>query len=185
MAGGQVHDRVTGETVGRPSGRPFDFARFDGGPLFGVRSALPFEHLFIGHTVCPGFDQVAHEVPWWSATPFHVPGYDYFHDGLNYAYTPAEFDDRRYVSIVPEELDRSPWSDPQQRLLLVYRDPLDQVESFYHYSRTHAQAVYRGFDGRQLAEVALREFAFGGALASYAKQFVSYQHMALHRPAQV
>ena len=53
--GGRIDDRLTGRVVGNPSGTPFDFERFEGGPLFSVRGTLPSEHLFVGHTVCPGF----------------------------------------------------------------------------------------------------------------------------------
>ncbi len=184
-AGGRIDDRVTGETFGTPAGRPFDFERFLGGPLFCVRGALPAEHLFIGHTVCPGFDRVASEVPWWSATDFHVPGYDYFHNGFDYAWTPVDLAEQRYAAVCPQALDRSPWVDAGQRIVLVYRDPLGQLDSFYHYSRTHSQAVYRTFDGRKLSDVPFESFLFGGGLASYAKQFMSYQTMAAHLPGQV
>ena len=184
-AGGSIDDRLTGKTVGARAGRPFDFEAFGGGPLFRVRDALRSEHLFIGHTVCPGFDRVAAEVPWWSATDFHVPGYDYFHDGLDYAWTPVDLGEQRYTAVCPRTLDRSPWVDAGQRIVLVYRDPLSQLDSFYHYSRTHAQAIYRTFEGRKLGEVPFETFLFAGGLASYAKQFMSYQTMAAHLPDQV
>src|SRR5262245_60926690 len=53
--GGQVRDRLTRRIVGTPSGPDFDFTRFKGGPLFFVSGTFPADHLFIGHTVCPGF----------------------------------------------------------------------------------------------------------------------------------
>ena len=53
--GGRIDDRLTGQIVGTPTGPRFDFERFKGGPLFRVRGSLPADHLFIGHTVCPGF----------------------------------------------------------------------------------------------------------------------------------
>lgn len=184
-AGGRIDDRLSGCFVGARRGAAFDFSRFQGGPLFRVAGALPVEHLFVGHTVCPGFCRIAGEVPWWKDTPFHAPGYDYFHAGLNYAFTPVDLDARGYVAIDTEALDRAPWLDPYQRIVLVYRDPLEQLDSFYDYSRDHAIEANRTFHGRPVAEVRFGEFAFGGALASYAKQFISYQNMAVRLPAQV
>jgi len=185
--GGRIDDRLTGEIVGAASGAPFDFERFAGGPLFRVRPALPSDHLFIGHTVCPGFARVAAEVPWWRTTAFHVPGYDYLHDGFDYDWTPIDLTGapEPYTKISPQALDRAPWDDEDQRIVLVYRDPLNQLDSFYHYSRTHAHGAYRIFGERNLGDVPFREFAFGGAIASYAKQFMSYQVMARHLPRQV
>src|SRR3954468_2966172 len=86
--GGRVHDRITGRVVGVATGPEFDFRHFLGGPIFETRATLPFERLFIGHTVCPGFSRVADKPGWWNRTSFHVPGYDYFHDGLDYRYKP-------------------------------------------------------------------------------------------------
>lgn len=183
--GGQVRDRLTGATIGVPSGQPFDVEGFVGGPLLAVRPTLPSEHLFVGHAVCPGFDRIAQEVPWWSATPFHVPGYDYLHEGFDYDWTPIDLAPQRYVRISPAEIDLAPWADAGQRMVLVYRDPLDQIESFRHYSSAHAQERYRTLGGRRLHDVSLWEYALGGGLASYAKQFISYQMMAERLPHQV
>jgi hypothetical protein len=185
QAGGRVRDRVTGATIGTRSGRSFDFEGFVGGPLFAVRSALPSEHLFVGHAVCPGFDRIAEQVPWWSTTAFHVPGYDYLHEGFDYDWTPIDLATQPHVRISPAEIDRAPWVDAGQRIVLVYRDPLDQIDSFRHFCSTHAQERYRTFRGRRLRDVPLREFALGGGLASYARQFISYQMMAEHLPSQV
>ena len=68
--GGQVEDRITREIVGSPSGAPFDFRRFRGGPLFLTRKTMPYDHLFIGHTVCPGFAGMADDFAWWSQDAF-------------------------------------------------------------------------------------------------------------------
>jgi hypothetical protein len=58
---------------------------------------MPREQLFIGHTVCPGFAATVEDFAWWTKTAFHVPGYDYLHEGLNYAYPLVELEewDRR------------------------------------------------------------------------------------------
>ena len=74
-----------------PSGAPFDFQRFRGGPLFLMRKArCRCDQVFIGHTVCPGFADIAGEFAWWSRTAFHVPGYDYLHEGHELRYTPID-----------------------------------------------------------------------------------------------
>jgi hypothetical protein len=54
---------------------------------------MPREQLFIGHTVCPGFAATVEDFAWWTKTAFHVPGYDYLHEGLNYAYLLVELEE--------------------------------------------------------------------------------------------
>lgn len=71
--GGRIDDRITGKVAGHSSGTPFDFRRFAGGPLFRVRSTMRSEHMFIGHTVCPGFSGLAGDYAWWAKTPFTFP----------------------------------------------------------------------------------------------------------------
>lgn len=106
--GGRIEDRLTGEVVGRPTGMDFDFRRFRGGPLFDTRQSMPHEHLFIGHTVCPGFAGSVDDHSWWARTPFHVPGYDYLHEGLNYTYTPIDLAvDVAYTPLSVRAVDRA------------------------------------------------------------------------------
>ncbi len=184
--GGAVADRLTGEIHGNRSGKRFDIRQMHGGPLFGVGASLPVEHLFIGHAVCPGFSAVAHKVDWWARGDFHAPGFDYFHAGLNYAYTPVDFDaGRRYLPVDVAALDAAPWADRDHRTALVYRNPIDQAESHYHFLGAHIDPAMRSFQGQPLGEVGFRRFLFEAALPAYARQFISFQRMAAERPGQV
>ena len=109
--GGRIDNRLTGRIVGDPSGAPFDFEQFNGGPIFCVRGTMPSDHVFVGHTVCPGFTGAISKRSWWHRSTFHVPGYDYLHEGLNYRYTPVEprpIDMQRSVS--------RPWNAPPAKV---------------------------------------------------------------------
>jgi len=181
--GGRIDDRLTGRTVGDAAGPLFDFQSFRGGPLFYVHGTLPDDHLFIGHTVCPGF--AASDIDWWGATPFHVPGYDYFHEGMNYRYTPIDLATYRYTPVHVRALERSASRGRGRPIVLVYRNPLDQAVSYFRYGQSHKDTAYNSINGRPLAAVSLRDYLFESALPSYAKQFISYQALAEQHPLQV
>jgi hypothetical protein len=181
--GGRIDDRLTGRTFGDPSGGHFDFENFRGGPLFQVRGTLPDDHLFIGHTVCPGF--TAADFDWWSSMPFHVPGYDYFHEGMDYRYTPVELAARRYTPVHVPALERAARRGRGRPIVLVYRNPIDQAASYFRYNQNHKEATYNSVNGRPLAAMALRDYLFDSALPSYAKQFISFQALAGRHPGQV
>lgn len=183
--GGCIEDRITHEIVGRPSGTPFDFGRFKGGPLFLARNTMPYDHIFIGHTACPGFVDSAGDFAWWSKTAFHVPGYDYLHEGLNYKYTPIDLATYEYTPVPIRALERAVSTGRSAPLALVYRNPLTQAASYYRYCVGHASATYNTLQGRPLADVPFRDYLFGSALPSYAKQFVSFQAMATRHPGLV
>jgi hypothetical protein len=183
--GGRIDNRVTGRTAGDTSGAPFDFARFSGGPLFCVRGTLPTDHIFVGHTVCPGFAATLSRRSPWHHTSFHVPGYDYLHEGLNYRYTPVELAPYRYAPLRVAALERAARKGRGERIALVYRNPVDQAASYYWYCQNHKDAAYNSIDGRSLSGIAFQTYLFGSALRSYAKQFVSYQQMAVRYPALV
>lgn len=181
--GGHIDDRLTGRPFGDPSGPSFDFESFRGGPLFRVRGTLPDDHLFIGHTVCPGF--AAAGVDWWAATPFHVPGYDYFHEGMDYQYTPVDLAPYRNTPVRVAELEHSASRGRGRPIVLVYRNPLDQAVSYFRYGQNHKEAAYNSINDRPLAAVALRDYLFQSALPSYAKQFISFQTLAVLYPSRV
>ena len=177
--GGCIKDRLTGEVVGRSSGLPFDFRGFKGGPLFHAQHSMPHEQLFIGHTVCPGFAESVNDLGWWTRTAFHVPGYDYLHEGLDYAHTPIDLAaDVPYTPLSVRALDRDAAAGRGAPMALVYRNPLSQAASYFRYCVGHPSPVYNTLDGRPLAQVPYRDYLFGSALPSYAKQFVSFQAMA-------
>jgi len=167
--GGRIVDRVTGRIVGDPAGAAFDFERFKGGPLFHVQGMLPVPHLFVGHTACPGFNADKAGVDWWDSTRFHVPGYDYFHEGMNYRYTPVDLAPYDYTPVKVKALERSAAKGASGPMVLVYRNPLGQAASYYRYCRNHKSSAYNSLDGRPLSSVPFRDYLFGSALPSYAR----------------
>jgi len=181
--GGRVRDRLTRHIVGTPSGPDFDFKRFKGGPLFFVGGTFPADHLFIGHTVCPGFS--APDVQGWTTLTFHVPGYDYFHEGMNYRYTPVDLAPYDYIPVRVKALERAAGHGRGGRITLVYRNPVSQAASYFHYCLRHKDPDYGLLKGRRLGGVSLQDFLFDGGLASYAKMFLSFQAMASKHPALV
>lgn len=183
--GGRIDDRLTGRIVGDPLGTRFDFARFKGGPLFDMQGTLPAKRLFIGHTVCPGFTDAAGEFPWWGRTGFHMPGYDYLHEGLDYQYTPIELAPSPYSPVTVDRLERAARKGRGGRIALVYRNPIDQAASYYCYCRDHGDPSFNSLNGRPLGSLPFRQYLFDSALPSYAKQFVSFQAMAIRHPGLV
>jgi hypothetical protein len=183
--GGRIDDRLTGKIVGNPFGRCFDFQAFNGGPLFRVAGTMPTDSLFIGHTVCPGFGDLAGKAEWWSETDFHVPGYDYLHEGMDYRYTPVELAEDRYAPIDVPALEKAAGKGRGPRVVLVYRNPVDQARSYLRYCREHRNPNYNVIRGRPITSVSFHDYLFGGALASYAKQFISFQVQARRYPELV
>jgi hypothetical protein len=183
--GGRIDSRLTGRIVGDPSGTPFDFAQFSGGPVFCVRGTMPADHVFVGHTVCPGFAGVIPKRSLWHRSTFHVPGYDYLHEGLNYRYTPVDLAPYRYAPLRVAALERAARKGRGARIALVYRNPVDQAASYYWYCQNHRSIAYNYVAGRSLSRIPFDDYLFGLALPSYAKQFVSYQQMAVRYPTLV
>ena len=183
--GGHMRDRLTGRVYGAQEGPDFDFARFRGGPLFHVQGTLPAQHLFVGHTVCPGFAAMADTVDWWRKTSFHGPGYDYLHDGLNYRYTPVDLASYRYAPLRVRTLERTASKGRGQPAVLVYRNPLDQAASYFRYCQNHKDPLYHSYNGRPLAATPFSDYLFDCALPSYAKQFMSFQALAARHPERV
>ncbi len=146
---------------------------------------MAYDHVFIGHTACPGFSDIAGDFAWWSKIAFHVPGYDYLHEGLAYEYTPIDLAKYQYTPVSVRALERSASAGRGAPLALVYRNPLAQAASYFRYCMTHANPVYNKFKGRPLADIPFRDYLFGIALPSYAKQFVSFQAMAARHPGLV
>src|SRR5262249_9558049 len=155
--GGRIDNRLTGRTVGDPTGPAFDFRRFKGGPLFNVRGTMPVDHLFIGPTVCPGFPAMAAHVHWWRDTTLHVPRYAFFREGLNLCSPPVELAPYLYARIRVPAVERSA-KKRGQRTVLVYRDPLDQAASFYWYCQHHDEPTYNSFSGRPLGSMPFDDF---------------------------
>ena len=180
--GGRLDDLLTGEIIGNPQGAAFDFKRSRGGPLFRVAGTLPTEHMFIGHTVCPGFHDSIPTRHWWRQTSFHVPGYDCLHEEKSYRHTPVDLASYDYAPIKVPAMERATRKGRGAPIALVYRNPVDQAFSYFRYCQAHINPAYRLFRGRAIAEMSFREYLFDAALISYARQFISYQLQAARYP---
>lgn len=180
--GGRIDNLLTGETVGRADGRPFDFGAVHGGPLFYVSGALPTNHLFIGHAVCPGFGDLADAVEWWSDTAFHVRGYDCFKEEKSYRHTPVDLAPYKYAPVEVAAMERAARAGRGGPIALVYRNPIGQAASYFRYCQAHADPAYSRFRGAPLVDTSFQDYLFDGALVSYARQFISYQLQAARHP---
>ncbi|MFZ5784321.1 MAG: hypothetical protein ACOY4R_29345 [Pseudomonadota bacterium] len=183
--GGQIADRLTGRIVGNKGGRPFDFDHLSGGPLIWVPTLIRTGPLFIGHTVCPGFDRVAAEFPWWQETMFCGPGYDYLHDRVNYNQVAIDLASHAFARLSPRDIDAAMWHDRRQKVVLVHGDPLKQAADHFEYRRKQGRGIQGRLEGRRLADWSFADYLFRHALPSFAKIFVSYQAMARARPDAV
>ncbi len=180
--GGQIADHVHGGTVGDPAGPAFNFDHLRGGPLLWAPGLAGADHLFIGHTVCPGFNRISSEFPWWSATTFCAPGYDYLHEGLNHSHVPVDMAPHAFVPLAVADVDAAAWSKARQRAVLVHGDPIEQAATYFAYRRAHVRPAFSRLEGRPLAAWTFRDYLLRHALPSYAKLFISYQAMARARP---
>lgn len=183
--GGQITDRLTGRLVGNPAGRPFNFDHLRGGPLFWVPGLVSSGHLFIGHTLCPGFGRLSSQFPWWANTPFCAPGYDYLHDGIDYGHVPVDLAPHAFVSVSVKDIDAAAWTERRQRAVFVPGDPVNQAVAYFSYCVAHLRPAHRRLGGRPLADWSFRDYLFRHALPSYAKIFVSYQAMAGAVPGSI
>jgi hypothetical protein len=183
--GGRLDDLLTGEILGNPQGPAFDFERFRGGPLFRVAGTLPDDHLFIGHTVCPGFENRTDKPDWWKQGSFHVRGYDGLHEEESYRNTPVDLATYDFAPIKVPAMDRAARKGRGAPIALVYRNPIDQAASYFRYCQAHVSPAYHMLRGRPVADMSFREYLFDAALNSYARQFLSYQEQAARYPGLV
>lgn len=183
--GGRIEDRLRGRVVGDPAGRPFKFDHLRGGPLQWAPDLVPSGHVFIGHSICPGFSKIAARFSWWQATPFCAPGYDYFHDGFNYAQVPVDLAPHAFAEVSLRGVEAAAWAKSAQRSILLYSDPFEQAASYFNYSRSHPAPAYNTLAGRRLTDWKFRDYLLDHALPSYAKAFISYQAMANEVPGSV
>lgn len=183
--GGHVVDRLSGRCVGNPAGPAFNFDHMNGGPLLWAPDLTPSHHLFIGHTVCPGFDRISSRFEWWASTPFSAPGYDYLHDGINYAHVPVDLAPHAFVSVSVDDVDAAAWSHAGLRMSLVYGDPIQHAVGCYTNSRSQGRAANGPTGERPALDWTFHEYLLKRALPSYAKMFISYQAMAQAAPGAV
>lgn len=183
--GGHVVDRLSGRIVGDPAGLPFNFDHMSGGPLLWAPDLAPSHHLFIGHTVCPGFDRISSQFEWWAGTPFSAPGYDYLHDGINYGHVPVDLAPHAFVSVSVDDVDAAAWSRGGQRIVLVYGDPIEHGVSCFTNSRNQVRPADGQRGDRPATDWTFHHYLLERALPSYAKMFISYQAMAQAAPGAV
>jgi hypothetical protein len=183
--GGHVVDRLNGQCIGNPAGPAFNFDHVSGGPLLWAPDLDPSHHLFIGHTVCPGFGRISSQYDWWASTPFSAPGYDYLHDGINYAHVPVDLGPHAFVSVSVDDVDAAAWTDARQTMVLVYGDPLQHAVGCFTNSRNSGRGTKGQFSGRSPMDWTFHEYLLERALPSYAKIFISYQAMAQAAPGAV
>jgi hypothetical protein len=179
--GGHVVDRLSGQCVGNPACPSFDFDHVSGGPLLWAPDLVPSHHLFIGHTVCPGFDRISSQFEWWASTPFSMPGHDYLHDGINYAHVPVDLGPHAFVSVSVGDVEAAAWA-AGQRMVLVYNDPIEYAVGCFTNSRNPVRPVH---GQRPVTDRTFQEYLLKRALPSYAKMFISYQAMAQAVPDAV
>jgi hypothetical protein len=183
--GGHVVDRLSGLCVGNPAGPAFNFDHVSGGPLLWAPDLVPSRHLFVGHTVCPGFNKISSQFDWWPRTAFSAPGYDYLHDGMNYAHVPVDLGPHAFVPVSVGDVDAAAWTHAEQRMVFVYGDPLEHAVGAFNHSRNQVRSAYGSLNSRPPADRSFSEYLFQQALPSYAKMFVSYQAMAQAVPGAV
>ncbi|WP_295145253.1 hypothetical protein [uncultured Reyranella sp.] len=183
--GGHVVDRLSGRCIGNFAGPSFNFDHMSGGPLLWVPDLAPSRHLFIGHTVCPGFDRLSSKFDWWASTPFAAPGYDYLHDGTNYGHVPVDLAPHAFVPVSVGDVDAAAWTHAGQRMVLVYGDPIEQAVGCFAHSQNGIRRAYNRPGRRAPVELPFHEYVFQHALPSYAKLIISYQAMAEAVPGAV
>ena len=182
--GGHVVDRLSEQCFGNPDGPPFNFDHVSGGPLLWVAD-LPSRHLFIGHTVCPGFNRISSKFDWWAKTAFVAPGYDYLHDGMNYRHVPVDLGPHAFVSVSVEDVDAAAWTLSEQRMVFVYCDPIAHALGSFNNNQKRLRSAHIQPGERLPTDLRFHEYLFQQALPSYAKLFLSYQAMAEAVPGAV
>ena len=119
------------------------------------------------HCLCPGFLEHyngEHRAAWDDLdfyTPAYNFGYERFIEGNE-----AVFDPRRNQAL---------------RIVYLYRNPLDQMVSFYRHIEKHRQLAARTFvdeTGVERPFESLSDFVETAGIAAYIKQFFSYAAMA-------
>ena len=131
---------------------------------------LVYEGLKLGklhtHCICPGFleacDSKFRED--WGKLRFYTPGYNFGYD--------------RFIK--GNEQVFSPLLSANIRIIYLYRNPLDQMVSFYRHIQNHKQSTTRTFEdneGREITFESLSHFLRAGAVEGYLKQFTTYDFM--------
>lgn len=183
--GGHVIDRLNGQCIGNPAGPAFNFDHMSGGPLLWLPDLLPSRHLFIGHTVCPGFNRISLEFDGWAGLPFSASGDDYLHAGLDYAHVPVDLAPHAFIPVSVGDVDAAAWTDPRQRTVLVYGDPIDKAVVSFSLRQGQTRPSFSRAGEGQVVPWPFHDYLFKHALPSFAKMMMSYQAMAQAVPGSV
>ena len=118
------------------------------------------------HCICPGFRKACKGPARfdWDQLVFYTPGYDYgsgrFIDGNQKIFSPLQ--------------------NPEIRIVYVYRNPLDQIVSYYRHIQKHRQETTRSFTtetGEELIFTDLSHFLRTAGVDGYIKQYWTYHFM--------
>lgn len=131
------------------------------------KDILGIESLWICHTICPGFTNIdsPHQKEW-DTLRFHLWGYNWGEEIIRNA--------REWDALDPTKTDAA-------RVIYLYRNPLDQMVSFYAHAKEHIDEGHRVktlTDGSRVLLNDLHDFVFNaGALGSYLKHYYTFKQM--------
>jgi hypothetical protein len=118
------------------------------------------------HCICPGFLEACKGLARsdWDQLVFYTPGYDYgtgrFIEGNQKVFSPLQ--------------------NPEIRIVYLYRNPLDQIVSYYRHIQKHRQDTTRSFtteSGEELVFTDLSHFLRTAGADGYIKQYWTYHFM--------
>ncbi len=126
------------------------------------------------HSICPGFPDLYHgsHRERWNELEFYVDGYNYGYQkfiGNNIAtYSPA--------------------LNPAIRIIYLFRNPLDQVVSYFRHARHNKnqhKIVSQGTDGSSVEMSSSSEFLRLAGLEAYIKQYFTFKIMVKTYPQNI
>ncbi len=126
------------------------------------------------HCICPGFMETCDGAlrEYWDQLEFYTPGY-------NYGYG---------LFIEGNEPAFSPLQNPDVRIVYLYRNPLDQIASFYRHIQAHREPSTRAYvddRGQERVFANMSDFLRHAGIQSYLKQYLTYHLMQKVAPQQV
>ena len=139
-------------------------------------------------TRCARVSQISRsEFDWWSKTDFHVPGYDYLHEGhelsttrrSNLRKTSTRRSRIKALEQAPHRRGRS------ATLALVYRNPLAQAASYFRYCHEACEADVQHVQGSAVRRYARSRLPVRAALYPPTQAVHLLQAMAVRDPGLV
>ncbi|MBF0382259.1 MAG: tetratricopeptide repeat protein [Magnetococcales bacterium] len=141
-------------------------------PLFYKPKSLGFDIFNVIHAECPGFDDKNNNDLFLNDSP------NYIQNGYNIG--------KSFISILDDEY--SPKKNKNVRIAYLYRNPLDQVISYFFHCRNHVKPFLRNqthIRSNQTESDAIKDYFFSFALEGYIKQYFTYKNMCRHFPEQI